>query len=124
MKYYISNFKVDFYTFILLYARLSARSSFDITKRPSSSFGNPILLAISRQTDISLLSGRQYRKSSSLVPLNTKAPLDILIFGHNIELLVFPPQLASCPKHVVQYNRAIWKMLRELKKEFFRQNLL
>jgi hypothetical protein len=80
MKYFISNFKVDFYTFMLLYARLSARSSFDIAERPSSSFRTPILLAISRQTDISLLSGRQYRKSTSLVPLNTKAPFGYLSF--------------------------------------------
>jgi hypothetical protein len=80
MKYFISNFKVNFYTFILLYARLSARSSFDMAERPSSSFGNPILLAISRQTDISLLSGRQYRKSSSSVSLNTKAPFGYFSF--------------------------------------------
>jgi hypothetical protein len=62
MKDFISkfiNYKVhSFCTFILLYARLSARSSFDMAERPTSSFGNPILLAISRQTDISLLSGR------------------------------------------------------------------
>jgi hypothetical protein len=59
MKYFISNFKVNnFYIFILLFARLSARSSFDMAERPSSSFRNPILLAISRQTDISLLSER------------------------------------------------------------------
>jgi hypothetical protein len=31
-------------------------------------------LAISRQKNISLLSGRQYKKSSSFMPLNTKAP--------------------------------------------------
>jgi hypothetical protein len=35
-----------------------------MAQRPASSFGNPILLAISRQTDNSLLSGRQYKKSS------------------------------------------------------------
>jgi hypothetical protein len=64
------NFKVhNFCTFRLLYARLSARSSFDMAERPASSFENPILLAISRQTDISLLSGRQYMKSSSSVPV-------------------------------------------------------
>jgi hypothetical protein len=80
MKYFISNLKVNFYTFMLLYARISARSSFNIAERPSSSFGNPILLAISRQTDIYLLSGRQYRKSSSLVPLNTKAPFRYFSF--------------------------------------------
>jgi hypothetical protein len=74
MKYFVSNFKVNFYTFILLYARLSARLSFDKIERPSSSFGNPILLAISWQTNISLLFGRHYKKSSSLVSLNTKAP--------------------------------------------------
>jgi hypothetical protein len=34
----------------------------------------PMFLIISRQTDISLLSGRQYRKSSSSVPLYTKDP--------------------------------------------------
>jgi hypothetical protein len=73
-------FKVNYHNFILLYARLSARSSFDKTEWPSSSFGNPILLAISRQTDISLLSGRQYRKSSSLVSLNTKPPLGYFNF--------------------------------------------
>jgi hypothetical protein len=33
-----------------------------------------MFLIISRQTDISLLSGRQYRKSSSSVPLYTKDP--------------------------------------------------
>jgi hypothetical protein len=44
-----------------------------MAQRPASSFGKPILLAISRQMDNSLLSGRQYKKSSSLVPLNTKA---------------------------------------------------
>jgi hypothetical protein len=33
--------------------------TFDMAERPSSSFGNPILLAISQQTDISLLFGRQ-----------------------------------------------------------------
>ena len=45
--------------------------------------------------------------------------LDILISGHNDELLAFPLQIAFCPKHVVQYNQAIWKMLQELKEEFF-----
>jgi hypothetical protein len=53
---------------------LSARSSFDIADRPNSSFGNPIFLVISPQTDISLLSGRQYINSSSSVPLYTKDP--------------------------------------------------
>jgi hypothetical protein len=62
------------FTFRLLYARLSARSSFDIADRPSSSFENLMFLAIFRQTDISLLSGRHYRKSSSPVPLYTKDP--------------------------------------------------
>jgi hypothetical protein len=90
MKYFISNFKVNsFYTFILLYARLLARSSFDMVKRPSSSFRNPILLAISRQTDISLLSRRQYRKSSSSVPLNTKAPFGYFSFWRSVWLLRF-----------------------------------
>jgi hypothetical protein len=43
------NFKVQiFCTFILLYARLSGRSSFDMAERPALSFVNPILLAISR----------------------------------------------------------------------------
>jgi hypothetical protein len=43
------NFQIyNFCTFRLLYARLSARSSFVIAQRPASSFGNPILLAISR----------------------------------------------------------------------------
>jgi hypothetical protein len=47
------NYKVhNFCTFRLLYARLSARSSFDMAERPASSFGNPILLAISWQTDL------------------------------------------------------------------------
>jgi hypothetical protein len=41
------SFKVHFYTFRLLYARLSARSAFVMAQRPASSFGNPILLAIS-----------------------------------------------------------------------------
>jgi hypothetical protein len=45
-------------------------------------------------------------------------PSDILISGHNIELLVFPLQIAFCPKHVVQYNQVLWKMLRELKRHF------
>jgi hypothetical protein len=80
IKYFISNFKVNFYTFILLYVRLSARSSFDMIERPSSSLGNPILLAISWHRDISLLSGRQCKKSSSLVPLNTKAPFGYFSF--------------------------------------------
>jgi hypothetical protein len=78
MKNFVSksiNYKVlSLCTFILFYARLSGRSSFDMAERPASSFGNPILLAISWQTDISLLSWRQYRKSSSSVPLNSKAP--------------------------------------------------
>jgi hypothetical protein len=46
----------------------------------SSSFGNLMLLPISRQTDISLLSGRQYRKSSSPLSLNTNAPFGYFIF--------------------------------------------
>jgi hypothetical protein len=33
--------------------------------------------------------------------------LDILISGHNIELLAFPLQIAFCPKHVVQYNQVL-----------------
>jgi hypothetical protein len=66
-----------FCTFRLLYARLSVRSFFDMVERPASSVGNPIFLAIFQQTDISLLSGRQYRKSSSSVPLYTKA-----LFGY------------------------------------------
>jgi hypothetical protein len=45
--------------------------------------------------------------------------LDILISGYNDELLVFLLQIVFCPKHVAQYNQAIWKVLRELKKEFF-----
>jgi hypothetical protein len=46
----------------------------------SSSFGNLMLLPISRQTNISLLSGRQYRKSSSPLSLNTNAPFGYFIF--------------------------------------------
>jgi hypothetical protein len=72
--------KFDFHTFILLYAKLSANSSFDSTESPSSNVGNPKLLLISRQTHISLLSGRQYRKSSSPLPLNTNAPFGYIIF--------------------------------------------
>jgi hypothetical protein len=69
------SFKIhNFCTFRLLFARLSARLAFVMAQRPASSFGKPILLAISRQTDNSLLSGRQYKKSSSSVLLNTKAP--------------------------------------------------
>jgi hypothetical protein len=45
-------------------------------------------------------------------------PSDILICSHNIELLVFPLQIAFCLKHVVQYNQVLWKMLRELKRQF------
>jgi hypothetical protein len=67
-------FKCNSYTFMLLYAKLSASSSFDMIERPSCSFGNPMLLPISRQTDISLLFGRQYKKSSSPLPLNTSVP--------------------------------------------------
>jgi hypothetical protein len=45
------NFKVhNFCTFRLLYARLSARSSFDMAERLASSFGNPILLATLQET--------------------------------------------------------------------------
>jgi hypothetical protein len=61
-------------TFKLLYAKLSANSSFDSTESLSSSVGNPKLLLISRQTEISLLSGRQYKKASSPLPLNINAP--------------------------------------------------
>jgi hypothetical protein len=39
-----------------------------------------MLLPISRQTDISLLSGRQYKKSSSPLPLNTNAPFEYFNF--------------------------------------------
>jgi hypothetical protein len=80
--------KIDFHTFILLYAKLSANSSFDSTESPSSNVGNPKLLPISQQTDISLMSGRQYKKSSSPLSLNTNAPLDTLASGHSVELLV------------------------------------
>jgi hypothetical protein len=38
--------------------------------------------------------------------------LDILVFGHNIELLAFLPQITFFPKHVVQYNQELRKMLR------------
>jgi hypothetical protein len=82
------NTKIDFHTFILLYAKLSANSSFDSTESPSSNVGNPKLLPISRQIDISLLSGRQYKKSSSPLPLKTNAPSDISASGHSVELLV------------------------------------
>jgi hypothetical protein len=84
---------------MLLYAKLLANSSFDNTERPSSSFRNLKLLPISQLTDISLLSGRQYKKSSSPLPLNTNAPSGISVFGHNIELLVFLPKKAFFPKH-------------------------
>jgi hypothetical protein len=39
-----------------------------------------MLLPISRQTDISLLSGRQYKKYSSPLPLNTNAPFGYFNF--------------------------------------------
>jgi hypothetical protein len=84
---------------MLLYAKLSASSSFDNIERPSSSVGNLMLLPISRQTDISLLSGRQYRKSSSPLPLNTNAPSGILIFEHSVALLAFLPEKVSSQKH-------------------------
>ena len=84
---------------MLLYAKLLASSSFDSIERPSSSFGNPKLLPISRQTDISLLSGRQYKKSSSPLSLNTNAPSGISIFGHNVVLLVFLPEKVPFLKH-------------------------
>jgi hypothetical protein len=58
MKNSFLSTKIDFHTFILLYAKLSANSSFDSTESPSSNVGNPKLLLISRQTNISLLSGR------------------------------------------------------------------
>jgi hypothetical protein len=80
MKKFIFKYKIDFYTFMLLYAKLSANSSFDSIERPSSSFGNQKLLPISRQTDISLLSERQYKKSSSPLPLNTNAPFGYFNF--------------------------------------------
>jgi hypothetical protein len=99
MKYLIFKFKVNFYTFMLLYARLSASSSFDEIKRSSSSFGNPMLLPISRQTDISLLSRSQYRKSSSSLPLNTNAPSDISIFGRSVVLLAFLLGIVLFSKH-------------------------
>jgi hypothetical protein len=91
MKKFVFKYKIDFHTFMLLYAKLSGNSFFDNTERPSSSFGNPKLLPISRLTDISLLSGRQYKKSSSPLPLNTNAPSGISVFGHSVELLVFLP---------------------------------
>jgi hypothetical protein len=100
MKYLIFKFKINFYTFMLLYARLSASSSFDKIERPPSSFGNPMLLPISRQTDISLLSGRQYRKSSSSLPLNTNAPSDISIFGCSVVLL-------ACLLGIVLFSRSM-----------------
>jgi hypothetical protein len=84
---------------MLLYVKLSASSSFDKIERPSSSFGNPMLLPISRQTDISLLSGRQYKKSSSPLPLNTNAPSNISIFGHSVVLLTFLLWIVPLPKH-------------------------
>jgi hypothetical protein len=37
-------------------------------------------LLISRQTEISLLSGRQYKKSSSPLPLNINAPFGYFSF--------------------------------------------
>jgi hypothetical protein len=69
-----------FCTFKLLYAKLSASSFFDNTESPSSSVGNPKLLLISRQTEISLMSGRQYKKSSSPLPLNINAPFGYFSF--------------------------------------------
>jgi hypothetical protein len=96
--------KIHFLTFKLLYAKLSANSSFDSTESPSSSVGNPKLLLISQQTEISLLSGRQYKKSSSPLPLKINAPSDISIFGHRTELLAFLFQSTFSPKHVIKYN--------------------
>jgi hypothetical protein len=72
--------KIHSHTFKLLYAKLSASSSFDSTESPSSSVGNPKLLLISRQTEISLLSGRQYKKSSSPLSLNINAPFGYFNF--------------------------------------------
>jgi hypothetical protein len=59
------------------------------------------------------LSGRQYKKSSSPLPLNINAPFGYLVSGHKIELPVFLLQITFFPKHVVQYNRWLWKMLWE-----------
>jgi hypothetical protein len=75
-----NNKKPYFRTFKLLYAKLSARSSFDNTESPFSSIENPKLLLISRQTEISLLSGRQYKKSSSPLSLNINAPFGYFSF--------------------------------------------
>ena len=98
---------------MLLYAKLLASSSFDKIERPSSSFGNPMLLPISRQTDISLLSGRQYRKSSSPLPLNINAPSGISIFGHNVVLLVVLLEKVLFPKHGEWCNQCSLLKLRE-----------
>src|SRR5687767_11954909 len=72
--------KTHSHTFKLLYAKLSVNSSFDSIESPSSSVGNPKLLLISRQTEISLLSRRQYKKSSSPLSLNINAPFGYFSF--------------------------------------------
>jgi hypothetical protein len=48
MKKIVLSTKIDFHTFILLYAKLSANSSFDSTESSSSNVGNLKLLLISR----------------------------------------------------------------------------
>jgi hypothetical protein len=39
--------------------------------------------------------------------------LDISVSGHNIEFLAFLLEITFFPKHVVQYNQELRKMLRE-----------
>ena len=94
-----------------MYAKLSANSSFDSTESLSSSVGNPKLLPISRHTEISLLSGRQYKKSSSPLPLKINAPSDISIFGHRAEPLVFLFQSTVSPKHFPKLSIIFYDML-------------
>jgi hypothetical protein len=61
-------------TFILVYVCQSARSHMGIEDNPSSSFGYLMLSVMVRAMPISLLSGQQHKKSSSL-PQKTVAPI-------------------------------------------------
>jgi hypothetical protein len=72
---------------MLLYARVSGSSSFDKIERPSSSFGNPMLLHISQQTDISLLSRRQC--STSPIPKTGVGCIQGTSFCHRNHFFVF-----------------------------------
>ena len=68
--------------------------------------------------EISLLSGRQYKKSPSPLPLKINAPLDISIFGRKTGPLAFLFQTIFPPKHDVKYNRRLRKKLRGRQYQF------